>query len=82
MAKICFYGRIADALGYELEIPVPREGCTIGELRALIAGLDPAAADSILRPGIRGAIDDGFVGDGAIVRPGQRIEFMSPLSGG
>ena len=82
MAKICFYGRLAETFGHECEVPLPREGCTVGELRALIAEISPAAKESILRPGVRAAIDDQFVVDDAVMTTGQRIEFMSPLSGG
>ena len=82
LISIGFHGRIAEAIGRERQVPLPAEGCTLGELRAAIAQFDAAAADAILAPGIRGAVDDRFVADEAMVVPGQRVEFMSPLSGG
>lgn len=82
VARIGFYGPLAEIFGREREVATPAAGLTIAELRTALARLVPAGEAAILRPGIRAAIDDRFVGEEAVALPGQRVEFMSPLSGG
>ena len=82
LVSIGFYGRLAEVIGRERQVPLPAGGCTLGEIKGAIARLDSAAGEAILARGTRGAIDDRFAGDDALAAPGQRIEFMSPLSGG
>lgn len=72
---VTFYGRLAEIFGCEREVG---EVATLGALRAALGAIDPA----ILRPGVRGAVDDAFLPDDTPIGPGQRIEFLSPLSGG
>lgn len=82
MTRIFFFGRLGDQFGRELEIELPAAGCTVGELRARLGGRDPSAAEALLQPCVKACVDQAIVPDSALVRPGQEIAFLPPLSGG
>jgi molybdopterin converting factor small subunit len=74
MVTIGFYGRLAETFGREIEIELPDGGATVAELRARFAELDPA--------GVRALLNDETAGEEARVGPGDRLDFLPPLSGG
>jgi molybdopterin converting factor small subunit len=74
--RVLFFGRVADQLGRERQVELPGSGCTVAELRRLIA------ADVLGKPGVRASIDKQVVGDDALVRPGAEVAFFSVFSGG
>lgn len=74
MAKIAFYGKLAELIGREVEVDLPPDGCTIAALRARFNGLDRAT--------VRACVNDETVSEGHVVMPGDRIDFLPPLSGG
>jgi molybdopterin converting factor small subunit len=74
--RVLFFGRVADQLGRERQVELPSAGCTIADLRRLIA------ADVLARPGVRASIDRQVVADDALVRPGAEVAFFSVFSGG
>jgi molybdopterin converting factor small subunit len=76
-----FYGRLADALGPELDLDAP-SGCSVGELRSRIAAEHPDAAEAVGNKRVRACIGDTIVLDDRVVAPGERVEFLPPVSGG
>ena len=74
MAKIAFYGKLAERFGREVEADLPADGCTIAALRARFGGLDRAT--------IRACVNDDTVSEDHVVMPGDRVDFLPPLSGG
>ena len=74
--RVLFFGRVADQLGHERQVDMPAAGCTVAELRRLIA------AEVLGKPGIRASIDREVVGEDAFVRPGAEVAFFSVFSGG
>ena len=74
--RVLFFGRVADQLGRERQVDLPAGGCTISQLRGLIA------AELLSRPGVRASIDKQIVGEDALVRPGAEVAFFSVFSGG
>jgi len=78
--KIHFYGRLAESVGREIEVDVP-EGCSVSELRELLATEYPRAANA-LGHRVRALVGDAVVADSHIVRPGDSVEFFPPVSGG
>lgn len=78
--RIRFFGRLADALGGEVELPVAGS-CTLAELRDRLASDYPQAARA-LDSRTRACIADRFVTDDHVVRPGESVEFIPPVSGG
>lgn len=80
--QILFFGSLADRLGREMRVEIPPEGCTVAELRRLLAGKDQTAAAALGAPGVRASADKELIGDGQRVSPGQEISFFPILSGG
>jgi molybdopterin converting factor small subunit len=78
--QILLFGRVSDALGHRLEATIPEAGCTVGELRRLIA--EQSGSDVLLQKGVRASIDKQVAGDDALVRPGAEVAFFSVFSGG
>lgn len=71
--KIGFYGRLAERFGHEVEIDLP-EGVTVAALRARFEGLDAVT--------VRALVNDATAGEEMLVGPGDRVDFLPPLSGG
>jgi molybdopterin converting factor small subunit len=71
VARIVFYGKLADRFGREVEAELPAQGCTIAALRARFPGLVE-----------RACVNDSTVGEDHVVEPGDRVDFLPPLSGG
>ena len=78
--KILLFGRVSDLLGREIEALIPEAGCSIGELRRLIA--EQTGSDALLQKGVRASLDKQVAGDEARVRPGAEVAFFSVFSGG
>ena len=74
MARITFYGRLAERFGREVEIDLPGGGATVAALRARFDGLDPAR--------VRALVNDETASEDMEVGAGDRVDFLPPLSGG
>jgi molybdopterin synthase sulfur carrier subunit len=81
VTRILFFGRTAERLGRSREIELPPLA-TVADLRRLLAGQDPEAADALTRPDVRASLDRVIVGEDAPVLPTQEIAFFSVFSGG
>lgn len=79
---VTFYGRLADRIGRQVRIEVPAEGCSVAELRRLIALQHPDVGAEILGPRVRACVDDAVAPDAQPLRAGQSVEFFPPVSGG
>lgn len=71
--KIGFYGRLAERFGREIEVDLPG-ACTVADVRARFETLDAAS--------VRALVNDETAGEDARVGPGDRVDFLPPLSGG
>ena len=78
--KIFLFGRVSDLLGRQIEALVPEAGCTVGELRRLIA--EQTGLDILLQKGARASVDKRIVQDDAFIRPSAEVAFFSVFSGG
>lgn len=74
MARINFYGRLADRHGRVVPLGVDESGITIAALRKCFDGLDPAT--------VRACVNGEIVREEALVTPGDEVDFLPPLSGG
>jgi sulfur-carrier protein len=74
MAKIAFYGKLAERIGREVDVDLPAGGCTIAALRVRFEGLDRAT--------VRACVNDATASEDHVVMPGDRVDFLPPLSGG
>lgn len=79
--RILFYGKLADALGRQMEVDVPGS-CSVDELRDHVAELRPAAASALRDKRVRACIGDSIVLDSHVVGPADEVEFIPPVSGG
>jgi len=77
--KIRFYGRLADALGRELELEGGGEA-SVGAIRETLVELHPGAAEALKlsRACVRNAIAD----DRQMLSAQDDLEFLPPVSGG
>ena len=73
MIRIGFYGRLAERFGREVAVDLPAAS-TVASLRARFDRLDAAT--------VRALLNDELVGEDARVTPGDRVDFLPPLSGG
>ena len=78
--SIGFYGQIAALFGGRAELEVPELGLPVYGLRAMLAGRYDV--DAVLQRSMRAAVNDEVVAETHVVRPGDTVEFMSPVSGG
>lgn len=78
--NIGFYGQIATPFGGSADIGVPDDGISVSELRQILS--ERFETDDILQRSVRAAVNDEIVLESHQVLPGDRVEFMSPVSGG
>lgn len=77
---VLFFGRLAEQLGRECEVAIPKDGCSVAELRRRLT--QQAQVPGELSRTMLAAVDQEMAADELFVRPGQEIAFFSPLSGG
>ena len=73
MVMIGFYGRLAERFGREVALDLPAPA-TVAEVRARFDGLDAAT--------VRALVNDETATEDAPLAPGDRVDFLPPLSGG
>lgn len=79
--RILLFGSLRDDIATEVAADIPAQGCSIRELRAMLVARDRRFAP-LGRPSSRACVDREVVPEDHVVRPGQEIAFVSPLSGG
>lgn len=76
--RVLIFAHLAESLGWrEREFPLPAEPLTVGKLRAEI--LKPLAHPP---PSIMIACNQSYCDDSTIIRDGDEIAFIPPVSGG
>ncbi len=76
--KLCFFGRLRDAVGEDRSIEVPPHVLTTDQLRSLIGEQHPAVLD----PAVRIALDDQILAAPALLAGAREMAFLPPVSGG
>ena len=79
--KVAFYGRLAEAVGTELDIEAP-PGCSIAELRSKLIAEHPQAEETLRNKRARACVGDALVHDSYVLGAADRVEFLPPVSGG
>ena len=79
--KVLFYGRLAEAIGRELEVETPPD-CSVAELRDRLAVDHPEVADVLRSRRARTCVGDRLVHDNYRLAQGDTPEFLPPVSGG
>lgn len=80
--KILFYGRLGDIVGRTTEVEVPPGGCTVADLRQVLAQLYPHASEDLSRPLLRACVGDRIVAEDFPISGAATVEFFPPVSGG
>ena len=78
--KILFFGKLGDTIGREVELALPPDVATLGQLRKLLAERYPQV--DLTSPRLRICLDDSVAGDDEVVRDENEVAFLPPLSGG
>jgi molybdopterin converting factor small subunit len=79
--KILFYGRLAEAIGAELEVGAAI-GSTVAEVREKLAAEHPDAAGVLRNKRALSFVGDRLVRDDYRLASRDRLEFLPPVSGG
>jgi molybdopterin synthase sulfur carrier subunit len=79
--KVLFYGRLAEAIGPELEIDAP-PGCSVAELRDRLVAEHPEAEQPLRNRRARACVGDAMVHESYVLKAADRLEFLPPVSGG
>ena len=79
--KVLFYGRLAETIGRDLEIDAP-PGCSVAELRDRLIAEHPEAEQPLRSRRALACVGDALVRDTYLLKAGDRIEFLPPVSGG
>lgn len=79
--KVLFYGRLAEAIGPELEIDAP-PGCSVAELRDRLVAEHPQAEQPLRSRKALACVGDALVRDSYVLKAADRVEFLPPVSGG
>ncbi len=80
--RICFFGKMGEVIGREVEIEISASTATVAGLRRLLAEQFPDAADALGGARLRACIADAIVHDSHSIAGVERVEFFPPLSGG
>ena len=77
-----YFASIREALGPGERIELP-PGTTVGELRTLLIGRDPAHAGALARgKALRCALDQALCDEEQVVGEGAEVAFFPPVTGG
>lgn len=79
--KVLFYGRLAEAIGSELEVRAAL-GASVAEVRETIAAEHPDAAGLLRSKRALSFVGSRLVRDDYRLASGDRLEFLPPVSGG
>jgi len=78
---VLLYGRLAEAIGPDLEIEAS-PGCSVAELRDRLIAQYPRAEQPLRSRRALACIGDVIVPDTYVLKAGDRVEFLPPVSGG
>jgi len=79
--RIIFYGKLADMLGRELDLPIETP-CSVAEIRHRIAQAYPEIARSLTDRRVRACVGSTLVPDDHTLAGADDVEFLAPVSGG
>lgn len=79
--KVLFYGRLAEAIGLELEVDAP-SGSSVAELRERLIAEHPEAERPLRSKRALACVGDTLVRESHVLRACDTVEFLPPVSGG
>jgi molybdopterin synthase sulfur carrier subunit len=78
--ELLFFAQLRESLGKDREVLELEEGCTIDEVAALLKSR--AEWRSILSLPLTFAVNEQVVSGAHTLRDGERLAFLTPVSGG
>ena len=83
MVRALFFGRLSDVAGMaETIVELPNGEMDVEAFRSLVARSNTELANQLTTPSVRVVINQSMVLPGAIVRDGDEVAFLPPVSGG
>lgn len=82
LLRVELCGKLADTAGDAIEITIPKTGCSIATLFALVAEPHAELAAQIAEGRVRACINEIIVAHDARVMPGDQVALFPPVSGG
>lgn len=79
--KVFFYGKLADAVGSQLDVSVETP-CTIAGLRRHLIAFYPSLNEDLQDNRVKALVGEAFVPDDYRLGPDDEVEFLAPVSGG
>ena len=79
--KILFFGKLQEAFGSELEVPVVAS-LSVADLRHRLIADYPEGAEALLDQRVRTFVGNSLVCDDHKVLVGDEVGFLAPVSGG
>ena len=79
--RILFHGRLAEAIGRELDLDAAA-GCSVAELRERLIADHPEAKQPLRSRRARTCVGDTMVHDDYVLQASDTVEFLPPVSGG
>ncbi|MFC7290569.1 MoaD/ThiS family protein [Hirschia litorea] len=80
MTSILFYGKISDRFGDTLDVNLPQNSLSVGELRNFLSA--NYQFNEILDLTVRVTKNDEFVLETEMLQSSDVVSFLSPFSGG
>ena len=80
--KIGLFGRLAESIGREIDLELMPADRSVADVRRRLADLYPDSAGDFGSRTVRACVDEAIVPDSHPIGPGQKLEFLPPLSGG
>jgi len=77
---ILYFAHLVERTGTRHEVIVAPEGATAAALRALLAAAHPKLGEALKV--CRLAVDEEFAPDSTLLRDGNTVAFIPPVSGG
>ena len=81
MIKVLFFGSLSDA-AQPLSCELPKDVNTVADLAFWLASNNPLLIHGLAAEGVRIAVNQTMTDKKALIKDGDEIAFMSPLSGG
>ena len=79
--RVRFYGKLAAAMGSDIEIAIDMP-CTVAQVRRRLIAAHPVLAEMMDDKRIRAIVGDSVVADGYQLSTTDELEFLAPVSGG
>lgn len=79
--RVFFYGKLADTVGKEVQLPADGPS-SVGGLKRRLAADYPEMASALQDGRVKAIVAEAFVNDDHPLSAADEVEFLAPVSGG